>query len=246
MTAMRLSVGITMTRTRFAGYAVHAFTASGVACCFLGVAEICKPLPDARLVFLWLGLQVLIDALDGPMARAVQIKKAVPEIDGRTIDDLVDYLSFTFVPLLLIWRLDLLPGPDALWVVPAMIASLFGFANKGAKDEAAGMFLGFPSYWSLVAPYVIAWHGGWPSAMLIAALTLLTVAPVRFLYPNLAPRPWKLPVMIGAAIWTVAIVIIIAHLPTPPAWLVWTSLSYPIAYAALSLWLDRDYFATTP
>jgi phosphatidylcholine synthase len=226
---------------RLAGYAVHAFTASGIVFVFLAVAEICKPTPDARLVFLWLGLQVLVDALDGPMARAVHIKKAVPEIDGRTIDDLVDYLSYTFVPLLLIWRLDLLPGPDAAWVVPAMVASLFGFANTGAKDEQAGMFLGFPSYWNLVAIYVVAWHGGWPSALLIAALTVLTVVPVRFLYPNLAPRPWKTPTMIGAAVWTIAMIAIVAMLPTPPAWLVWASLAYPIAYAALSLHLDRPW-----
>ena len=229
---------------RLAGFGVHAFTASGVAFCFLAVAEICKPSPDPRLVFLYLAIQVLIDALDGPMARAIQIKTVVPEIDGRTIDDLVDYLSYTFVPLLLIWRLDLLPGPDALWVVPAMIASLFGFANAGAKDEQAGMFLGFPSYWSLVAPYVVAWHGGWASAILIAVLTVLTVAPVRFIYPNLAPRPWKRPVMIGVALWTIAIGIIIAQLPTPSAWLIWASLSYPIAYVALSLWLDRARLAS--
>ncbi|RYG69964.1 phosphatidylcholine synthase [bacterium] len=229
---------------RAAGYAVHAFTASGVVFVFLAVAEICSPAPDPRLVFLWLGIQVLIDALDGPMARAVKIKEAVPEIDGRTIDDLVDYLSYTFVPLLLIWRLDLLPGPDALWVVPAMVASLFGFANTGAKDESAGFFLGFPSYWNIVAAYVVAWHGGWPSALLIAALTVLTVMPVRFLYPNLAPRPWKTPVMVGAAIWTLALIAIIATLPTPPTWLVWASLIYPILYAALSLWLDRDRVTT--
>lgn len=230
---------MTSDRRRIAGYAVHAFTASGVAFCFLAVAELCKPSPDARLVFLWLGIQVLIDALDGPMARAVRIKEAVPTIDGRTIDDLVDYLSYTFVPLLLIWRLDLLPGPDALWVVPAMIASLFGFANTGAKDERAGFFLGFPSYWNLVAIYVVAWGGGWPSALLIAALTVLTVLPVRFIYPNLAPRRWKLPVMMGAAIWTLAMIVIVWRLPTPPTWLIWASLSYPIAYAALSIYLDK-------
>ena len=223
---------------RLAGYAVHAFTASGVAFCFLAVAELCRPSPDVRLVFLWLIAQVLVDALDGPMARAVDIKRAAPEIDGRTIDDLVDYLSYTFVPLLLIWRLDLLPGPDALWVVPAMVASLFGFANKGAKDEAAGMFLGFPSYWNVVAAYVVAFGGGWACAVVVALLTVLTVSPVRFLYPNLAPRPWKLPVMVASGVWLIAFMAMIWRLPSPPAWLVWGSLSYWVGYVALSLWLD--------
>jgi phosphatidylcholine synthase len=231
---------------RVRAYAVHVFTASGIAFAFLAVAELTRPTPDPRLVFLYLGIQVLIDAVDGPFARRWHVKSVAPEISGRTIDDLVDYLTYTFVPLTMIWRLDLLPGPDAVWVIPALIASLFGFANSGAKDEAAGFFLGFPSYWSLVAIYVVAFHptlGDWPGAILIAGLTLLTVLPVRFLYPNLAPRPWKSPVMLGAAVWTLAMIVVIALLPNPPLWLLWTSLLYPIFYAALSLWLDRAWLA---
>ena len=183
-----------------AGYAVHLFTALGIVPVFLAMAEVCSPVPEPRLVFLYLAIQVLIDAFDGPLARAVHIKHSAPRIDGRTIDDLVDYLSYTFVPLMLVWRMGWVPQPGAAWVVPAMVASLFGFANKGAKDEHAGFFLGFPSYWNVVAFYAGLWYaaaGPWPGAVVIVATTILTVLPVRFIYPNLAPRPWKWPIMIG-------------------------------------------------
>jgi hypothetical protein len=75
----------------------------------------------------------------------------------------------------------------------------------GAKDEAAGYFRGFPSYWNIAAFYTgLAFHGlgeagQWLNGAVLLALAALTVSPVRFLYPNLAPRPWKLPVMVGAA-----------------------------------------------
>lgn len=226
---------------RVRAYAVHAFTASGIACMFFAVAELCSATPDPRLVFLYLGLQVLIDALDGPLARRYDVKHVVPNISGRTIDDLVDYLSYTFVPLMLAWRMDWLPAPAAVFVIPAMMASLFGFANTGAKDEADGFFLGFPSYWNIVVLYFGAWHGAigpCPGAALVVLFTVLTVMPVRFIYPNLAPPPWRVPMLVGAAIWSIAIAWIVIKLPSPPMALVWTSLSYPIAYAVLSLWLD--------
>jgi phosphatidylcholine synthase len=132
--------------------------------------------------------------------------------------------------------------PAGLWVAPAMVASLFGFANAGAKDEAGGFFLGFPSYWNIVAIYLGILPplvGLWPGGLIVAALTVLTVLPVRFVYPNLAPHPWRKPTLVGALVWLVLLVWILLRYPTPPAWLVWLSLIYPAYYLALSILLDR-------
>ena len=224
-----------------AAYAVHVFTASGVVCAMLAADEVAAPAPRPKLVFVYLAIQVLIDALDGPMARAVHIKVRAPRIDGRTIDDIVDYLTYTFIPLLLVWRMGWVPAPGGWWVAPAMVASLFGFANTAAKDEQGGFFLGFPSYWNIIAFYAGIWHamaGPWPGAVVIILLSLLTVLPVRFIYPNLAPRPWKMPTMIGALVWLLLLAWMWKDYPTPPAWLMWVSLIYPAFYIALSVWLD--------
>lgn len=226
---------------RWFAYLVHLFTASGVVFAFLAAAEVCKLNPDPRLVFFYLAIQCLIDAADGPMARAFQVKTRAARIDGRTIDDLVDYLTFTFVPLLLIWKMGWLPEPAGLFVAPAMVASLFGFSNIAAKDEQSGFFLGFPSYWNIVAVYVGAWfhlYGPWIGAIVIVTLTILTVLPVRFIYPNLAPRPWKTPVMAGALLWTLLLAWMIWLYPRVSAPLMWISLVYPAFYAGLSVWLD--------
>lgn len=229
-------------RDRTRAYLVHVYTASGVVLAMLAAMEICAPEPDPRRVFLWLFLAVLVDASDGPLARAWQVKLYADRIDGRTIDDIVDYLTFTFLPLLLVWRMGWLPEPGAAWIAPALVASLFGFANTGAKDEAGGFFLGFPSYWNVVAVYAgVFFHlwGPWVVGVSVLLLALLTVLPVRFVYPNLAPRPWKLPVILGAAVWGGMLVWIIVRYPSPPAWLVWASLVYPAFYVAVSWHLGR-------
>src|SRR5918999_947843 len=149
---------------------VHVYTASGVLFALAATIEICSAAPDPRLVFVYLAAAVLVDATDGPLARRAEVKRWQPSIDGRTIDDIVDYLTFTFVPLLLVWRMGWLPDPAVLWIAPALMASLFGFANTAAKDEAGGFFLGFPSYWNVAALYAGVVHhlaGPWPNALLL-------------------------------------------------------------------------------
>ena len=222
---------------RVRAYAVHLYTASGVALAFLAAAEMAAPAPDPRVVFLLFAAAVIVDASDGPLARRWEVKRWAANIDGRTIDDIVDYLTFTFLPLLLIWRMGWLPDPAALWVIPALLASLFGFANTGAKDEEGGFFLGFPSYWNVVALYVGIWYemyGPWLNAAILLALAALTLVPIGFLYPNLAPHPWRTPVLVGAALWLALMIWMVYLFPLVPGWLMWLSLVYPVFYTVLS------------
>jgi phosphatidylcholine synthase len=132
----------------------------------------------------------------------------------------------------------------AAWILPALVASLLGFANVGAKDEAAGYFRGFPSYWNIAAFYAgLAFHqlgetGQWLTGIVLLALAALTVSPVRFIYPNLAPEPWKRSVMLGAAAWLVVLLGMLPVYREVPGWLVAVSLIYPAFYATLSILLD--------
>ena len=223
-------------------YAVHVYTASGVALAFLAALEMTVAQPDARYIFLLLFGTVFIDATDGPLARRWDVKRWAARIDGRTIDDIVDYLTFTFLPLVLMARMQWLPEPVWLWIVPALIASLFGFANREAKDESDGFFLGFPSYWNIVAFYAGFAQGPtgvWFNAALVVALAALTLAPVRFLYPNVAPRPWKVLLLLGAVVWVAILCVMLGSYPNSPGWLIGLSLVYPAFYTILSFALDR-------
>lgn len=239
--------------TRARAFSVHLLTASGVVAAFLAVAALFDDTPDERIVFAWLVVAVVIDAVDGPLARAWDVKRFAPDIDGRTMDDIVDYLTFTFIPLLLVWRMDWVPFgpglPGAVWIVPALVASLLGFANVGAKDEAAGYFRGFPSYWNIAAFYgglsfyALGETGRWINGVVLLVLAALTVSPVRFLYPNLAPQPWKLPVLLGAAAWLAMMLGMVFVYRQVPGWVVWVSLIYPAFYVALSIVLDPQRHA---
>jgi phosphatidylcholine synthase len=232
-----------VTAPRVRAAALHLYTASGAALAFLAIAEICAPRPDPRVVFLLLAAAVVVDATDGPLARRWEVKRWLPTVDGRTIDDIVDYLTYTFVPLSLVWRMDWVPEPGVAWIVPALLASLFGFANTGAKDESGGFFLGFPSYWNVVAFYAGFAHrmyGPAVNAVMILLLAVATVLPIRFLYPNLAPRPWRWPVIAGALLWFAAMLWLLRDYPRAPAWAVWLTLLYPAAYVWLSFRLARS------
>ena len=188
-------------------------------------------------MFLILAAATAIDATDGTLARRWEVKRWLPAIEGRTIDDIVDYLTYAFVPLLLVWRMGWVPAPGWAWIAPALLASLFGFANVGAKDERGGFFLGFPSYWNVVAFYAgvgFFYMGPWAVGLVVLLLAALTVLPVRFLYPNLAPRPWRVPVVAGAVGWLFVMLVLLADYPRGPRWLTLLSLAYPVFYFWLS------------
>ena len=223
---------------RIRGYAVHLYTASGIVLAALAAAEIFSARPDPRLVFALFAAATIVDGTDGFLARRWEVKRTAPAIDGRAIDDIVDYITFTFLPLLLVWRMGWVADPALLWISPALIASLFGFANAGAKDESGGFFLGFPSYWNVVAFYA-GLVNPLVSAVMIVALAVLTLAPVRFIYPTLAPRPWRMPLLIGAFAWLALMLAMLPDYPDVAPWLLWVSLVYPLLYTVLSWHLSR-------
>lgn len=166
------------------------------------------------------------------------MKHYASTIDGRTIDDLLDYLTFAFIPLMLVWRMNWLPDGVGWSFSLAMAASLFGFAHRDAKDETAGFFHGFPSYWNIFALYagiLYVYSGPWLVAVLMWALTVLTVLPVQFIYPNLASPPWRTWLLLGAFVWTSFMVAMLSVYPYPPGLLTLGSLVYPVAYVGSSI-----------
>ena len=227
---------------RAKAYGVHVLTASGIIPAALAMHEITQSRCDPRIVFLYLLAATLIDAIDGPLARRYHVKSNASAIDGRTIDDLLDYLTFAFIPLMLIWRMGWMPEGAGWTVVLAMGASLFGFAHCQAKDESAGFFRGFPSYWNIFAFYAgiaSTQVSPWLTAISLWILTLLTVSPVRVLYPNLTPPPWKAWILGGAVVWSLCMILMLYFYPAPDPAITWISLVYPAFYSIASLYLAR-------
>ena len=161
---------------------VHAFTASGAVLAFLALMAIIEEDWDRAL--LWLLVALAVDGLDGSLARWARVKERAPSIDGATLDLIIDYLNYVFVPAVLIWRAELVPPSLAPALAAGiLISSLYNFTREDLKTED-NYFRGFPALWNVVAFYLfVARAGGDVGAVAVCVLAALTFAPVHFIHP---------------------------------------------------------------
>jgi phosphatidylcholine synthase len=227
--------------TRLA-YLVHVYTATGAVCALMALIAI--DAFDYRLALIWLVVATFVDATDGWLARLARVDRHANLFDGARIDDIVDYTTYVLVPGVMLLHAGRLPGGwIGVTVVSGMLlASALGFARRDAKTTAATtadyFFTGFPSYWNIVALYVLAADvSPEVTAVVVAALSVLVFVPIRFVYPSRTKTLQPLNV-VGCAVWAVQVLLMIWWMPDVPAWLLWTSAIYPAYYVALSLVLS--------
>jgi phosphatidylcholine synthase len=215
---------------------VHFYTASGAVLAFLAVLATFED--QFRAAFILLIASTFVDATDGLLARWARVKELTPGFDGARLDDIVDYLTFVFVPLLILYRAGHLPDGWGLAVAAAvLLSSGYGFASLDAKTDDY-FFTGFPSYWNIVALYVHAARTP-PvfNGVLLLVLVALVFVRIGWIYPSRTPVLQTLTNLLGA-IWAVMMLGVTYLLPDSPRWLVLSSLFFPIYYTALSLWLN--------
>ena len=217
-----------------AAWLVHAFTASGALLAYLALRDATSG--DLRRAFLWLALATAVDAADGWLARRARVKTQLPHFDGARLDDIVDYLTFVFVPVWVLERAGQLPAglPGLLVVAAVLLSSAYGFSRADAKT-ADHFFTGFPSYWNIVALYLVALGiGPWAGAAILLGLAALVFVPIGYVYPSRTPTLRRTTVGAGL-VWGALLLWIIATLPAPSRGVTWFSLLFPGYYAVLSL-----------
>ncbi|HHU08540.1 MAG TPA: CDP-diacylglycerol O-phosphatidyltransferase [Intrasporangiaceae bacterium] len=223
-------------RATVAAALVHLFTASGVVLALLMVHFAYAG--QVRTVLGLYLLAMLIDGTDGLLARRFRVGEVLPQIDGALLDNIVDYITYAFAPMALLWANGYLPGGAAglVWAAVPALASCYQFTRTDAKTDDH-FFLGFPSYWNVVAFYVIV-LGLTPAvtATLLAVLSVLVFVPIKYVYPSRTVTLWRTN-MVLAALWLVLYAVITWQLPQPSPVLVALSLAYLVYYAAVSLWL---------
>src|SRR5690348_16271703 len=163
-------------------WCAHLYTALGLVCA--GGIAVAILEREFRFAFLLMFVATVIDATDGTFARLVRVKEVLPNFDGRRLDDLIDFQTFTTLPLLLIWRAKLLDGESPAWLAAPLLASAYGFCQVSAKTDD-GYFLGFPSYWNIVAFYLYLLRPPtWLTIGLLLFFAFMTFVPARYLYPT--------------------------------------------------------------
>ena len=221
---------------RLAGAAVHLYTASGSV---LALLIVIAAFEGDAVTALWLGLATLfIDGTDGMLARHFRVKETIPWFDGARMDDIVDYLTYVFAPIVLLWTTDRLPDGTIGWVLAGLplLASCYQFCRVDAKT-ADHFFLGFPSYWNVVAFYAIVLDVGRTGvAVALVVLTVLVFVPVRYVYPSRTKLLRNLNLAL-AGMWLVTYAVLLAQYPDPNPVVVALSLGYLVYYVGLSLYL---------
>ncbi len=229
---------------RVAAWCVHLYTAIGlVLAAWIAVLLFRGGAEAFRGVFLLMLVASLVDATDGTLARRVRVKSVLPRFDGRKLDDIIDFLTYTCLPLLLVWRAELLPPGMEGWLLLPLLASAYGFCQVEAKTDD-GYFLGFPSLWNVVALYLYVLHlPGWLALGIVVVLSLLTFVPSRYLYPSSQPGALNVASNVLGAPWCVLLLVVLWRLPTAGPgstadgltwWLAVASLYFPAFYMAAS------------
>lgn len=196
---------------------------------------------DYRATFIWLGIQIAIDATDGLLARALQVKERLPYFDGARLDDIIDYLTYVFIPVLLLIHAGLLPpGLNVAVGSLVLLASAYGFSQTNAKVHAGDhFFTGFPSYWNLVALYLFVLQlPPIVNAAILSVFAVLVFVPLRYVYPSRTKTLTGVTNVLGG-LWAVLTIWMVWRLPSVDNWLVALSLVFPAYYLLLSFYLDR-------
>lgn len=219
---------------RLAAAGVHLFTATGV---LLAFAMVHFAYTGQVQVVLWLFLvAMVVDGVDGFLARRLRVAQVLPEMDGSLLDNVVDFLTFAFAPMVLLWTAGYLPSGAAGAAVVAIVllASCYQFIRTDAKTEDH-YFRGFPSYWNVAAFYVVVLDLS-PAATtgILVGLAVLAFVPVCYLYPSRTRTLWRV-TMIATTVWLGLYAVITAFYPDPPTWALGASMIYLGYYAVLSV-----------
>ena len=213
----------------------HAYTATGTVWAFLATAMTFSG--NFRGAFIFLVIATFVDATDGFLARGLNVKERTPAFDGALLDNIIDYMTFVFIPALILWRADLIAFPF-LVCTAILMSSAYGFAHTAAKVEKGDhFFTGFPSYWNIVAVYIyILRLPPLVNAVILVALAILVFVPIRYVYPS-RTRTLQTPTLILGGTWALIFTWMIFRLPATDG--PWTALSliFPVWYVGLSLWL---------
>jgi phosphatidylcholine synthase len=168
--------------TRAAAFSVHIFTALGAGVALIALLEAVRE--HWAAMFAWLGVALVIDAIDGPIARRLDVIRVQPNWSGDVLDLVVDFVTYVFVPAYAITASGLLlPLAAPLLGAGVVVSGALYFADRRMKTSD-NHFRGFPALWNVAAFYLFLLH--LPPALSslgVAVLIALTFVPFHVLHP---------------------------------------------------------------
>jgi phosphatidylcholine synthase len=194
---------------RIAAASVHVLTASGAVLALLALHA--AHIGDFQMMFVWLGIALVVDAVDGPLARAIDVKTVLPRFSGERLDLIVDYLTYDVVPAFALIQADLLPEPFRLpAAIAILLSSLFHVSDVESKTRE-GYFVGFPAIWNIVLLYLFALSPPpYVTLAIVAGFVAFTFVPILYVHPFRVARLRKLTCLV-TLIWIGAAAIAVSR-----------------------------------
>jgi phosphatidylcholine synthase len=216
------------------GWMVHAYTASGAVFGLMAIKLAAEH--RFRGSFIMMAVATVIDSSDGVLARYAEVKTRIPNFDGALLDNIVDYLTYVVAPAYLMWCAAMLP--DGIWgylaAAAILLSSAYGFCQTNAKTPDH-FFLGFPSYWNLVAFYLYCFAlKPAVNALILAGFAIMVFVPIKYIYPSRTELLRRLTITLGV-IWAGLVAYLLATLRTPNHFVVWLSFSFIGYYLIMSV-----------
>jgi phosphatidylcholine synthase len=227
-------------RRRLFGLAIHAITASGAVAGLLALQAVMDG--HIRAALLWLIVCQVLDGIDGPIARKIDVVTHAPHIDGHILDLVVDFVACVVVPVAFMNRMHLVPDGWGIWIAALIIFTSALWFARTDQETPDNWFNGFPAAWNIVVPSFLILETSRGLAIAIS-IFLCAIQLTSIKFPHVmrvqAMRPITLTVSI---IYLAALTYLSATYPNGPRWAYLVLLIAPIYFAVIVVW--RTWFAT--
>ena len=191
---------------------------------------------DVKTCALILAVSNIIDATDGTMARSWNVKKWAASFNGRKLDDITDYLNYTFIPILFCYRFQLITGWGIGVLAFVLVLSAYGFCQEAAKTND-GYFTGFPNFWNILVIYLYIFNlTPLTNAVIMIILALLILVPIKYI--SYSTKHFQIPTLMFSLLFCGIMLTILFTLNNLDMRLVWASLICPAYYFLASFYLN--------
>tara|TARA_B100000886_G_scaffold304976_1_gene236479 strand:- start:37 stop:765 length:729 start_codon:yes stop_codon:yes gene_type:complete len=174
-------------RNKIPASLVHFLTGSGIIFSFMALVSVIESYKLQTFTFL--GFALIIDIIDGTLARKYKTEIIFPNIDGKTLDTIIDYINYIFIPCIMLYKFDYLPLNFTI-VIPIIILciSLYSYVNVKLIDTSFS-YIGFPSIWNVIVLYLeILSFDKLINLLIILFLIFLKFAPLKVIHPMRFPK----------------------------------------------------------
>ncbi len=189
-------------RPTLIAFSVHLFTASGAFWAFLALVAAAEY--EFTIMWWWLGVALLVDGVDGPLARYFKVKEVLPNWSGEMLDSIIDYATFVLIPAFALYQSGFLQEITSFLAAAVIVCTSAIYYADTRMKTVDNSFRGFPVCWNMVVFTLFVIQPGWTLALAVVILSaVLTFTPIHFVHPVRVKtfRPVTLAVF---AIWSLS------------------------------------------